>query len=151
MKKRILNSEVIFGVIAILVAIYFIAAGTKLPGATKNGVPGSAYFSTIAACGVIVFSVLLIIQGFREPKTYFHLEREQKKNLRQMVAVLAALAGFLILWKYIPFLPAACIYVFALAMILKQPWKFSIFYTIGVVTVLYLIFSVAFKVKLNIC
>jgi hypothetical protein len=150
MKKRILNSEVIFGVLASIVAIYFIVASQPLPGATKNGVPGSGYFPTIAACGVLFFSVLLIIQGFRSPKTYFHMEKSQLINLVQMVEVLLALAGFLIIWKFIPFIPAALIYVFALSLILKQPLKFSIPYTIGVVVVLYLIFSVAFKVKLNI-
>lgn len=150
MKKRIFNSDVIFGIIAILVAVYFIVAGQKLPGATKNGVPGSGYFSTIAACGVIFFSVLLMVQGMKKPQSYFNLDQTQLKNLGQMVAVLAALAGFLILWKFIPFIPAALLYVFVLSRILKQPLKFSIPYTIGVVVVLYLIFSVAFKVKLNI-
>lgn len=151
MKKRIFNSEVIFGILSILVALYFIITSTGLPGATKNGVPGSGYFPTIAAIGVLVLSVLMIIQGIKKPQEYFRIEKSQRGNLIQMIAVLAALAGFLIIWKYIPFIPAALIYVFALSVILRQPLKFSIPYTIGVVLVLYLIFSVAFKVKLNIC
>ncbi len=150
MKKRIFNSEVIFGIIMIAVALYFIIASGSLPGATANGVPGSGYFPRIAAGGVIFFSVLLIIQGFRNPKTYFALDAAQKKNLVQMIEVLIALAGFLVLWRFIPFIPAALIYVFVLGLILKQPLKFSIPYTIIVVVVLYLVFSVAFKVKLNI-
>ena len=56
MKKRIFNSEVIFGAVAILVSVYFIVAGQAFPGATKNGVPGSGYFPTIAAGGVILCS-----------------------------------------------------------------------------------------------
>lgn len=147
--KKYFNSDVIFGVIAIAVSIFFIVQGQSLPG-SKNGVPGSSYFPTIAAIGVIIFSVLLILQGIRNPKSYFTLTAEQKKNLGQMVLVLVILAGFLVLWNFIPFLPAALIYVFALAMVLKQPVKFAIPYTIGVVVVLYLIFSVAFKVRLNI-
>lgn len=150
MKKRLLNSEVIFGVVAIIVSVYFIVAGLKFPGTTKNGVPGSGYFPTIAAVGVIVFSVLLIIQGIRKPTEYFKMDKAQLQNLIQMLEVLAALAGFLVLWRFIPFLPAALIYVFVLALILKQPLKFSIPYTIAVVVVLYLIFSVAFRVNLNI-
>lgn len=67
-----------------------------------------------------------------------------------MVEVLAALAAFLVLWRFIPFLPAALLYVFALTRILKQPLKYSIIYTVVVVLVLYLIFSVGFKVRLNI-
>ena len=148
--KKYLNSDVIFGVIGILVAVFFIINGQSLPG-SKNGVPGSNYFPVIAAIGVIIFSVLLVIQGIRNQKSYFKLTAEQKKNLGQMILVLLILAGFLVLWCYIPFLPAALIYVFALAMILKQPVKFAIPYTIGVVLVRYLIFSVAFKVRLNIC
>ena len=70
--------------------------------------------------------------------------------LIQMVEVLAALAAFLVLWRFIPFLPAALLYVFALTRILKQPLKYSIIYTVVVVLVLYLIFSVGFKVRLNI-
>lgn len=150
MKKRIFNSEVIFGVVAIIAAVYFIVAGQQFPGTTKNGVPGSGYFPTIAAAGVIIFSVLLIIQGIRKPTEYFKMDKVQLQNLIQMLEVLAALAGFLVLWRFIPFLPAALIYVFVLSLILKQPLKFSIPYTIAVVVVLYLIFSVAFRVKLNI-
>ncbi len=148
--KKYFNSDVIFGVIAIAVSLFFIINGQKLPGATANGVPGSNYFPTIAAIGVIIFSILLIIQGIRTPKSYFNLDKAQLKNLLQMVEVLIVLAGFLFIWTKIPFLPAALIYVFALTRILKQPLKFSIPYTIGVVVVLYLIFSVAFKVRLNI-
>ena len=74
----------------------------------------------------------------------------QYRNLYQMLEVLVALAGFLIIWRFIPFLPAAMLYVFVLSRILKQPTKYSIPYTIIVVVVLYLIFSVAFRVKLNI-
>lgn len=149
MKKKFFNSEVIFGIIALLVAIYFIVAGRKLP-AGMNGVPGSAYFPTIAASGVIVFSVLLIIQGIKDPKTYFKIEGQQKNNLIQMVLCLAVMAIFLVIWRFIPFIPAALLFVFALSRILKQPIKFSIPYTICVVVILYLIFSVAFKVTLNI-
>lgn len=149
MKKRIFNSEVIFGIIMILVSLYFIVSSQKFP-AGANGVPGAGYFPTIAASGVIIFSVLLVIQGFRDPKTYFKLDKAQIKNLIQMVEVLVALAVFLVLWNFIPFIPAALLYVLALCFILKQPWKFSIPYTIGLVLVLYLIFSVAFKVKLDI-
>ena len=150
MKKKFFNSEVIFGVIAILVAIYFIVAGKKLPGPTRGGVPGSGYFPNIAAYGVIFFSVLLIIKGFRKPTSYFKLDKAQIRNLYQMLAVLVTLAGFLVLWRYIPFVPAALIYVFVLSLIFKQPLKFSIPYTIIVVMALYLIFSVAFRVKLDI-
>ena len=149
MKKRIFNSEVIFGIIAILVSLYFVTGGMGMPGA-KNGVPGAGYFPIIAASGVIFFSVLLVIQGFTNHKDYFKLSASQKTNLIQMVEVLAALAVFLVIWRFIPFIPAALLYVFALCLILKQPLKFSIPYTICVVMVLYLIFSVAFKVKLNI-
>lgn len=150
MKKRFLNSEVIFGVVAIFVAVFFIVSGWKLPGETANGVPGSGYFPAIAAGGVIIFSMLLIIQGLRNPKTYFRMNEVQYRNLYQMLEVLVALAGFLIIWRFIPFLPAAMLYVFVLSRILKQPMKYSIPYTIIVVVVLYLIFSVAFRVKLNI-
>ena len=149
MKKRILNSEVIFGLIMIAVAAYFIIGSQGLPG-EKNGVPGAGYFPIIAGSGVIVFSVLLVIQGIRKPKEYFKLEKSQLVNLRQMVLVLIDLAAFLVIWRFIPFIPAALLYVFVLTLILKQPLKFSIPYTIGVVMVLYLIFSVAFKVRLNI-
>lgn len=150
MKKRILNGEVIMGCITALVALYFIMASTSLPGATKNGVPGSGYFPSIAAGGVLLFSLLLIVEGVRKPKEYFHLDPDQKKNLIQMLLVLAALGGFLVLWNLMPFIPAALIYMLVLAFILKQPLKFSIPYTVGIVVVLYLIFHVAFKVKLNI-
>ena len=149
MKKRILNSEVIFGIIGILVSLYFILGSLEFPGG-RNGVPGAGYFPIIAASGVTVFSVLLVVQGFMKPKEYFKLSASQKSNLIQMVEVLVALAVFLVIWRFIPFIPAALLYVFALCLILKQPIKFSIPYTIGVVMVLYLIFSVAFKVKLNI-
>ena len=149
--KKYFNSDVIFGILAIAVSVFFIVQGQSLPGATSNGVPGSNYFPTVAAIGVIIFSVLLIVQGIRTPRSYFTLDQAQIKNLLQMVEVLVVLAGFLFIWTKIPFLPAAIIYVFALTRILKQPIKFSIPYTIGVVVVLYLIFSVAFKVRLNIC
>lgn len=151
MKKRIFNSDVIFGIIALLASIYFIVEGKKFPGTTPNGVPGSGFFPTIAAGGVIVLSVLLIIQGIRKPQSYFNLTKEQIRNLIQMLIVFVVLAAFLVLWRFIPFLPAALLYVFALSRVLKQPLKYSIIYTIIVVLALYLIFSVAFKVNLNIC
>ncbi len=63
MKKRFLNSEVIFGVVAIFVAVFFIVSGWKLPGETANGVPGSGYFPAIVAGGVIIFPCCSSFRG----------------------------------------------------------------------------------------
>lgn len=147
MKKRFLNSEVIFGVVAIFVAVFFIVSGWKLPGETANGVPGSGYFPSIVAGGVIIFSMLLIIQVAPKSKDLLPYERGA---VSQSIPEVGGVGGFGRVPHYLEILPAAMLYVFVLSRILKQPMKYSIPYTIIVVVVLYLIFSVAFRVKLNI-
>ncbi|MCF0261296.1 MAG: tripartite tricarboxylate transporter TctB family protein [Sphaerochaetaceae bacterium] len=150
-KNKILNADSIFGMIMLIIAITFIAiAQTSYPGMTKDGVPGSKTFPIVTGICVAFFSVLLIIDGIKKQNSYFELKEGQKKNLIQMLEVYGAIALFMILWNFVPFIVAAIALEVALCKILKLSWKFTIIYSVIVVVVLYVIFAIAFKVRLNI-
>lgn len=150
MKKRILNSETVFGLIIALVSLFFIIESRKFPPGTSDGVPGPGYFPTIAAVMVLLFSVAMMIKGYINPHIYFILPGGKKDTLIQMFMVIGNVMLFLIIWQFVPFIIAAAVMVFLMCLIFRQKIRFSIAYTAILVGALYFIFSVAFRVSLDI-
>ena len=148
--RRIINADSIVGIITLLIAAAFISMSRDFPGASSDGVPGAGYFPTFISIFVIIFSVLLIGQGFIKQQKYFQKESEKKKSIMQMLEVYGALIVFFILWNLVPFIIAAIVFEVLLCIILKCSWKFTAIFSIAVVLLMYLIFTVAFKVSLNI-
>lgn len=150
MNTRKINADSIFGITTFLVAVAFIARSLQFDGASKDGVPGAGYFPIVVSLMIILFSVLLIIDGIRKQNKYFEIEEAKKQNLIQMLEVYGALVVFFVLWNFIPFVFAAIIFEVILCRILRCSWKFTILFSLISVIALYLIFNTAFKVRLDI-
>lgn len=150
MKKRLLNSEMIFGALLGIVAVAFILISLQFPAGTHDGVPGPGYFPILAASVVLLLSVILMVQGFLHPKTFFALTADEKGNLVQVLLIIGTVLAFLVLWQFVPFVIAASALVFGMCLVLKCNIKFSAIYSVALVGILYVIFSIAFRVNLDL-
>lgn len=128
-------------------------ANTTLKATAPAGDPGSRLFPNLA-CGVIMLlAVIIIIQSFTTTSKAFagiFANEDSKQSCIRALLILADLTLFLVLWNFIPFLAAGFIFMFLQCMIFREKLVFSLIYSAGVTGVLYVMFVIFLKVKLNI-
>lgn len=146
----LVNSEVISGIIGILVSMFFYVFSLGFPKGTSDGVPGPGYFPQILAVCLFLLSIGLIVLGTKSKTQYFKLDDRLKRNIKPLLLTIVAMISFVIMWKYLPFAVSAFVYLTALCLIYKMTWKFSIFFSAISTAVIYVTFEKIFRVTLNI-
>ena len=152
MKK--LSGDTIFGaVFAIAALIMLWLTNTTLPAKAPMGDPGARIFPSAVSIAVFILAVIVIIQSIRNPIKGFEgvtKDPERRQSATRALLVFMDLGLFLVLWNYVPFLAAGFIFLFLQCMIFREKLLFSVIYSAAVTTVLYVMFTVFLKVRLNI-
>ena len=152
MKK--VNGNTVIGLIFLIAAgITMYIANTTLKASAPAGDPGSRLFPNLACGSIMLLAVIIIIQSFKKPSKAFAgilADEDRRQSCIRTLFILADLALFLVLWNFIPFLAAGFIFMFLQCMIFREKLVFSILYSAGVTGVLYVMFAVFLKVRLNI-
>ena len=152
MKK--ITGDTIFGIFFVLAAIVMLyLTNTTLPAKAPMGDPGSRVFPTGVCIGIIILAVIVIIESVRKPIRGFEgvlKDPERKASATRALLVFMDLGLFLVLWNFLPFLAAGFIFLFLQCMIFREKILFSVIYSAAVTGVLYVMFTVFLKVKLNI-
>ncbi|MDO4632710.1 MAG: tripartite tricarboxylate transporter TctB family protein [Eubacteriales bacterium] len=151
--KKVNGNAIVGALLALAACLALYVTNTTLKSNSSLGDPGPKFFPNLICAAILVLAIIIIIQSIRQPKYPFEgtlAMSEKKEGCMKMLMILADLLLFLILWKHIPFLAAGFIFIFIQCMIFKEKLLFSILYSAGVTGVLYLAFSVALKVNLNI-
>ena len=96
--------------------------------------------------GVVVASPVVFWQiwKFVAPALYPH----EKRLFKGLFFV--ALALFLLVWNFVPFLVACVLFTFALCMLFKQSLRFSIIYSLALSGIVYVAFVLILQVRLDI-
>lgn len=148
--NALLHSEVIFGIITSLISIFFFLGSRFFPEGTVDGVPGPGYFPTLLSVFLFVLSVALIISGLKKEDRYFALTETINNNLKSLFLTMLSMAGFLIMWRYVPFVISAFLFLLFLNLIFKQSMKFSLMFSAVMVGIVYYVFSNVFNVILDL-
>ena len=152
--KKITGNTIVGFLFAVAASATLYISNKTLKSASAMGDPGPKIFPNAVCAAIIILSVIIMLQSVSKPLTPFKgalSTPERRQGCRRMLLVLAALALFLILWRYVPFLAAGMVFMFLLCMIFKERLLFSIIYSAAVTGVLYIVFTILLKVNLNIC
>lgn len=152
MKK--INGNTIIGLIFLIAAgMTMYVANTTLKATAPAGDPGSRLFPNLACGAIMLLAIIIIIQSFQNPTKVFagiFTDESGKQSHIRTLLIVADLILFLILWNFIPFLAAGFIFMFLQCMIFREKLVFSLLYSAGVTGVLYVVFAIFLKVRLNI-
>ena len=149
-----LKGDTVPGLICIEVGLAFLLPSINLGiiATTKDGVPGAGFFPAILSSGVILGGIGLFFNGFMAKGSfeYFHLDEEQKKNIRPFFITIISMLVFMLLWKFVDFFVAMALFCLFLNRIYKRSWKFNILFTVGLVVGIYIAFTVLLKIQFDL-
>ena len=140
-------------VIAALCCVMIYIANTTIVATAPAGDPGPRIFPVASCVVVLVLAVLVIVQSLFNPKHAFRdlaVDPEKRRGLIQMLLVLASLLLFLVMWRFVPFLVAGVIFMALMCAIFRMKLLYTIVYSLAVPGVLYVIFAILLKVRLDI-
>ena len=148
------NGDTVLGVvIAALSCVMMYIAYTTISATGPAGDPGPRVFPIASSLVVLALSILVIVQSMYKPKHVFRdlaVDPEKRRGLIQMLLVLASLLLFLVMWRLVPFLVAGIIFMLLMCIIFRMKLVYTIVYSVAVPSVLYVIFAILLKVRLNI-
>lgn len=140
-------------VIAALCCAMIYIANTTIAATAPAGDPGPRIFPVASSLVVLVLAIVITVQSLYKPKHAFRdlaVDPEKRRGLIQMLLVLASLLLFLVMWQLIPFLAAGIIFMLLMCIIFKMKPLYTIVYSVAVPGVLYVIFAILLKVRLDI-
>lgn len=149
-----LKGDTIPGLICIVVGLAFLLPSIDLGiiATTKDGVPGAGFFPAILSSGVILGGIGLFFSGLMAKGSfeYFHLDEEQKQNIRPFFITIISMLVFMLLWKFVDFFVAMALFCLFLNKVYKRSWKFNILFTIGLVAGIYVAFTILLKIQFDL-
>lgn len=130
----------------------FPSLGLGVASPTSDGVPGAGFFPTIMAVLLIVFGILLTINGIKSKGSlvYFEMDEEQKANVKPFFITMISICVFFALWKVIGFYFSVLIFCFFLNKVYQRNFKFNITYSILFTALIYFVFTVALKIQFTV-
>jgi len=149
MKLKWLNSDVIAGVLLILVSIFLIVESLEFPDAMGTE-PGPAFFPIVLSIILIFLSILLIIKGVKTNVRHFEITKEIRDNIKTLGLTILATILFLFFWRYLPFYIIAFLYLFSLGIIFKIKITKALVFSIFTTGIIYYVFSEMFLINLNL-
>jgi putative tricarboxylic transport membrane protein len=149
LRKKLINSEIIFSLIMILVALFFFVFSLNFPPGTSDGVPGPKYFPMLLATMLFILSVVSIVVNYGKKENYFIWEKI-KSNFKPLLKVVVAFIVFVVMWKYIPFYISALIFLLILSHIFKLRMRTAILYSVVLTGLLFIMFTYGFGISLEI-
>ena len=152
--KKMTGNTIVGFLFAVAAGITLYISNSTLKSASAMGDPGPKLFPNAVCVVILILSLIIMIESLFKVERPFQgtfATPEGAQGFRRMVLVLSDLALFLILWRYIPFLPAGMAFLFLLCMIFREKLLFSVVYSAAVTGALYFVFTILLKVNLNIC
>lgn len=142
----------IFSVLVGVLTMIYIFTNEKMVvmNAETYGGIGPGFFPFVCAAALILFGVIMIVQGIKQNGTvdYFQMTPEKKENLK-LVGMLALFCLIMLLaWKVTKmFFLCLPIYIFAMNRLLKRSWLFTILFTAGMTLFIYGLFRMGFSIR----
>lgn len=141
-----LNGDVIFGLASIVFSLLFILSSLGFENRTTDGSPGAGFFPILIGSILLIMGVAFAVSGFKTKKHYFEMNEEVKKNLKIFFLTIAAIIGYLMIWKWISFVVATFAFLIGLNYIYKQSLKFNLIFSSVASLLVYVIFEKIFHV-----
>ncbi|MGL4791676.1 MAG: tripartite tricarboxylate transporter TctB family protein [Anaerotignaceae bacterium] len=147
--KKIINADVIFGAVMLIIAIVFYVAGVELASIGLKGSIDAGFFPRALTIIIAIMSICMIVTGFMSPQKYFEIKEENKAGVRLIIGTIGIFGIYIGLWKFIHFIPLTLVFLLSMSWLLKLSWKFAIIYSIIMSCGLYYIFANVFRIILN--
>lgn len=146
--------EIMINVAGICISAFLYYFSKDFAVSTREGVPSAAFFPRIIAAILLLLSIINLVKIFVQKKknTYKAPEATVKGRALQIIAVVALLLFYAILWKsHIGHFILNSIIVFVpICWLISDEieWWKSLIYVVCLVIFIYLLFSVGLKVRL---
>lgn len=146
MKK--IKSNVVFGVCTALIALAAMLYTRTFPEILAPGVPSAAFFPLLTGVGIVICSLVVIIQGFRDNGNYFHFS-EDKKDYLVLVATIVVTIVYIAAIGKLHFILITTAYIIALGRLYGMKWKALLPCSVIGAAVLFGVFNGLLNVMLN--
>ncbi|AYO29642.1 tripartite tricarboxylate transporter TctB family protein [Biomaibacter acetigenes] len=144
------NGDVVLGVFTAILSIFWITQSLKFPGGTADGVPGAGYFPILVASLLLVLSIILIYQGFKNKNVYFDIKHWSNDTKKMLVMTIVVIAVFFALWYFTTYIIACLVLTFGLGYAYKLSIKNNIILSILFSFGTYYVFNNLLQVMLKL-
>lgn len=142
-----MTPEVLFGLGSILLGGFLLWGAARLPRGVLTYALDPALFPRLVALGLLIFGVLLILEGRRKKENAPEIATLNPGLLR-LLAVFGATAGYLLLWGNGWFLLNTFLYLLGIHLLFRFPLLPSAGSSAFVTLATYLLFTQVFRVRL---
>ncbi len=146
--KKIINSDVIFGTVVLAICVWFFVEAQTLSAVSIAGSINAGFFPQMLAITVGLMSVVMMVQGFCSPKSYFSAGVD-KKNIRLFLGTVILFGLYVMLWKTVHFIPLTLVFLLGMSFLLKLSLRFAVIYSVIMSCGLFYLFAGVFKIILN--
>jgi len=150
MKKIRLDTRGVLGLCGLAVSVYWYVSALSFPASTFDGTPGAGFFPKILAVVMAILSIAMIIKSIASPEVLMGFKTMEKATLIKLIAVVPACIVFLLLWKYVSFVPAFAVLMFGLSLLLGMKWWKGLLFSAIFTALVYTLFTVVLQVILRI-
>ena len=150
MKKIRLDTRGVLGLCGLAVSVYWYVSALSFPASTFDGTPGAGFFPKILAVVMAILSIAMVIKSIASPEVLMGFKTMEKATLIKLIAVIPACIVFLLLWKYVSFVPAFAVLMFGLSLLLGMKWWKGLLFSAIFTALVYTLFTVVLQVILRI-
>jgi putative tricarboxylic transport membrane protein len=116
---------------------------------SSNMGPGPGMFPLWLSGILILLSLLSIVQSIKKDRTTFAEILPKGKDLKKLILILAALAGFILIIQFAGFVIAGIVFLFIL-LAGEYKWYVNLAISIGVSVLLFWVFGILLSVPLPV-
>lgn len=150
MKKIRLDTRGVLGLAGLVIAIYWYVSALSFPASTFDGTPGAGFFPKILAVVMAILSIAIIVKSLMKPEVLMGFKTMERATLIKLILVVPACIVFLILWKYISFIPAFFLLMIGLNLLLGVKWWKGLIFSAVFTALVYTLFTMVLQVILRI-
>lgn len=150
MKKIRLDTRGVLGICGLAVSVYWYVSALSFPASTFDGTPGAGFFPKILAVVMAILSIAMVIKSIANPEVLMGFKTMEKATLFKLIMLVPACIVFLLLWKYISFIPAFALLMLGLNLMLGVKWWKGLIFSAVFTALVYTLFTVVLQVILRI-
>lgn len=149
MKKIRVDTRCIIGIVGLAVSVYWFAVASKFPSSTFDGTPGAGFFPKILSVVFGFLSICMIIRALKNPQLIMNFKNMEEKSILRLALLVPAIIIFLLIWKYIHFIPAFMLLMFGLTSLFGIKWWKGLIFSAVFTLLVYFLFTTVLQVMLR--
>jgi putative tricarboxylic transport membrane protein len=142
------KTDLIIGILSCIIGIISYVLTLNFPTFGKSGVPGPEFFPRILAILFLIISVIQISKSFVEKNT--KTQEIEKVDYIRMLILIGLFAFYILFLDILGFFITTIIFLMILQKLVSVKFKTSIFVTVIIIMIIFLIFDKLFCVSLPV-